>query len=303
MEQQITDHVVMIRPAAFGYNPETAVNNSFQQDAAIAQVARKAQDEFDRMVEILRTEGVIVTVFDDSPDPVKPDAIFPNNWLSMHADGSIVTYPMFAPVRRLERSVAILDLLGKHHTITQWARFEEHEANHVFLEGTGSLVLDRVNRIAYACISPRTDVAVLNEWCEFMQYTPFPFHASFGGQPVYHTNVLMAIGEGIVIVGLAIVDEREQPALLASLIQHGRNVVQLTGDQIGAFAGNMLALRNAKGEQVMVMSAKAYSCLTMEQIRTIEKHARVIAIDVGTIERVGGGSVRCMLAENFLPSI
>jgi hypothetical protein len=303
MEQQITDHVLMIRPAAFGYNPETAVNNTFQHDDVLEQVALKAQDEFDRMVESLRNAGVTVTVFEDTSDPVKPDAVFPNNWLSMHADGRIVTYPMYAPLRRVERSEALLDMLTQQYAITQWARFEAHEANHVFLEGTGSLVLDRVNRIAYACLSPRTDPGVLQEWCDLMQYTPFEFHAFFAGQPVYHTNVLMAIGEGIVVVGLDVIEKSEQTGLLASLESGGREVVLLTAEQIGSFAGNMLAVHNANGEQLMIMSSTAYGSLHEEQIRAIEKYARIVAVDVRTIEHVGGGSVRCMLAENFLPPI
>jgi hypothetical protein len=210
---------------------------------------------------------------------------------------------MFSPARRAERNDQLLFILGKQHTITQWVMYDHHEAEGRYLEGTGSLVLDRVHRIAYACLSPRTDSVVLEEWCGFMGYTPFVMHAYFDGQPIYHTNVMMAIGAGIAVVGLEVVDAQEQQSLLHSLQISGREVVPLSASQIGSFAGNMLAVHNDKGEQLMVMSVTAKSSLSEEQLERIRRHARIVAVDVPTIERVGGGSVRCMLAENFLPPI
>ena len=300
-EKQITDQIIMIRPAAFGFNVETAASNTFQQQSDDELVSTRALAEFDNMVATLRKEGVDVTVIEDMPVPQKPDAVFPNNWISFHADGTLVTYPMQSALRRLERRDDIIHVLTKDYRLTQHIAFEGNEAVHAYLEGTGSLVLDRVNRIAYACISPRTDERVLQEWCEKMNYTSFTFHASYAGQAIYHTNVMMAIGDGIAVVGLTVVEQGKQKALQQSLEKTGHVLVLLTPDQIGAFAGNMLGVHNAKGEQLMVMSATAHHSLTESQLHQIGQFARIVVVDVSTIEHVGGGSVRCMMAENFLP--
>lgn len=295
----------MVRPAAFGYNVETAANNTFQHmpQAGQAEIKAKALQEFDTLVEKLRTEGVDVTVIEDTAHPVKPDAVFPNNWISFHTDGTIATYPMFSPLRRQERNEHIIDQLRERFAVNNIIQFEEFESSNKFLEGTGSMVLDRVHKIAYACISPRTDPEVLNVWCERMGYLPFSFIATFDGQDIYHTNVMMAIGDGLSVVCLDVVEVGKRQALRDHLASFGRDVVVLRAEQIGTFAGNMLAIRNDKGEQLMVMSLSADRSLDAEQRAMIEQHARIVSGDVHTIESIGGGSVRCMIAENFLSHI
>lgn len=295
----------MIRPAAFGFNSQTAENNTFQQVSALDQqeMRQRAVKEFDDLVRKLRAEGVNVKVFEDTPDPVKPDAIFPNNWVSFHADGRIVTYPMYSPLRRLERRNDILLKVAEDFGFEEKVDLEDYEDESLFLEGTGSMVLDRVHKIAYACLSPRTDRTVLEKWCEIMDYTPFTFKAKFDGKDIYHTNVMMAIGEGIAIVCFDVVEEDRRKEFYDRLQSTGHEIVMLSEEQVGSFAGNMLAVRNKKGEQLMVMSGSAYKSLFPDQIQMIEKYARIIHSDVDTIETIGGGSVRCMIAENFLPHL
>ncbi len=303
MSAQTTSKIIMVRPAAFGYNTETAANNTFQHvpDMDNEVVKKLAIEEFDRLVGLLTAEGVDVNVIQDSAVPVTPDAIFPNNWISFHEDGTIVTYPMFASLRRQERREEIIQDLESDYTILQRLDFERHEAQDLFLEGTGSMVLDRVNRIAYACLSPRTDPTILDKWCRMMDYTPFTFIARYHEQEIYHTNVMMAIGDGISLACFEVIEAPLGEELSAHLASYGREVVTLRADQIGSFAGNMLAIRNTSGEQLMVMSRAAHQSLDADQLTIIERHARIVSSDVHTIETIGGGSVRCMIAENFLP--
>jgi hypothetical protein len=305
VDLQTTSDLIMIRPAAFGFNSQTAENNTFQQVSALDQqeMRQRAVKEFDDLVRKLRAEGVNVKVFEDTPDPVKPDAIFPNNWVSFHADGRIVTYPMYSPLRRLERRNDILLKVAEDFGFEEKVDLEDYEDESLFLEGTGSMVLDRVHKIAYACLSPRTDRTVLEKWCEIMDYTPFTFKAKFDGKDIYHTNVMMAIGEGIAIVCFDVVEEDRRKEFYDRLQSTGHEIVMLSEEQVGSFAGNMLAVRNKKGEQLMVMSGSAYKSLFPDQIQMIEKYARIIHSDVDTIETIGGGSVRCMIAENFLPHL
>jgi hypothetical protein len=306
MSLQTTSRILMVRPAAFGYNIETAANNTFQHVPELGQEVVKslAIEEFDKLVNILVAEGVDVNVIQDTPVPVTPDAIFPNNWISFHEDGTVVTYPMYAGLRRLERREEIIGDLEKDFGIFQRLDFERHEAHDLFLEGTGSMVLDRVNKIAYACLSPRTDPTVLAKWCDMMDYTPFSFKAIFHKQEIYHTNVMMAIGDGVSVVCLDVIEPSSmRETLREHLASFDREVVILRPDQIDSFAGNMLAIRNHAGEQLMVMSKAAHRSLDQDQVATIERHARIISSDVHTIESIGGGSVRCMIAENFLPPI
>jgi hypothetical protein len=302
MAHQTTSRIIMVRPAAFGFNAETAANNTFQHmpDADQEVVKALAIKEFDQLADLLAAEGVDVRVIQDTSSPVTPDAIFPNNWISFHEDGTVVTYPMFAHIRRLERREEVINDLNDEFEILQRLDFEQYEAKDLFLEGTGSMVLDRVNRIAYACISPRTDLSILTKWCAMMDFTPFSFIAMHGGQEIYHTNVMMAIGDGVSVVCLDVVEASRQQALYDHLSSFGREVVKLRKDQIDSFAGNMLAIRNAKGEQLMVMSKSAHLSLDNEQVEAIQRHARIVSGDVHTIETIGGGSVRCMIAENFL---
>lgn len=305
MSTQTTSDLILIRPAAFGFNAQTATNNTFQKTPILNQqeIRQRVLKEFDDLVAKLKHEGLNVRVFNDSPDPVKPDAIFPNNWVSFHDDGRIVTYPMYSPLRRLERRNDILIRITEDFEFNEKVDLEDYEDESLYLEGTGSMVLDREHRIAYACLSQRTDPFVLEKWCEIMNYTPFTFHATYDGQDIYHTNVMMAIGEGIAVVGLDVVESGKRNELRYHLASHGHDVVELTEAQIGSFAGNMLAVRNKKGEQLMVMSGNAYRSLRDDQIKAIEKHARIVYSDVDTIESIGGGSVRCMIAENFLPHL
>ena len=295
----------MIRPAAFGYNSQTAENNTFQHKPQMDQkvISQQALKEFDELVKKLRAEGVNVKVFEDTADPVKPDAIFPNNWVSFHDDGRIVTYPMYSPLRRLERRNDILIRIAEDFGFEEKVDLEDYEEESLFLEGTGSMVLDRTNKIAYACLSPRTNPEVLEKWCEAMDYRSFTFAAKFDGQDIYHTNVMMAIGDGIALVCIDVVEESKREEFHELLASTGHEIVMLSEAQVGSFAGNMLAIRNKKGEQLMVMSGAAFRSLLPDQISLIEKHARIVYSDVGTIESVGGGSVRCMIAENFLPHL
>lgn len=305
MSRQTTSRVIMVRPAAFGFNVETAENNTFQHqpDQSTSDWSALAIQEFDRMVDRLRQEGVDVMIVQDTPEPVKPDAVFPNNWISFHEDGTIVTYPMYAPLRRLERRDEIVEQVMRTFQVYQEIALERNESRNLFLEGTGSMVLDREGRIAYACISPRTDKTLLEHWCRLLDYEPFSFEAILDGQPIYHTNVMMAIGDGIAVVCLDVVVGVDRDRLEASLHASGRDVVVIDPGQVKSFAGNMMALRNQKGEQLMAMSASASQCLDAAQKATIERHARIISLEVHHIETIGGGSVRCMIAENFLPQI
>lgn len=300
--QQTTSHILMIRPAAFGYNQETAANNSFQsmpgEDAGTLQ--QQAVKEFDAFVERLRNEGVNVNVIDDTPTPAKPDAVFPNNWISFHQRGTLITYPMYSPARRPERNETIIHQIENQYEIKHRLQFEDKEATQQFLEGTGSMVLDRVNRIAYACISPRTDKSLFETWCNKMNYQPHNFHAIINDVPVYHTNVILAIGSKLIIACLdSVPDEAERVALRGSLEEY-HELLEITIDQANSFAGNMLALQNREGEELMIMSRSALDSLTEQQKSAIQQHARIVASPLPTIEKAGGGSARCMIAEIFL---
>lgn len=304
-EPQIAPAVLMIRPVRFFANPETRASNAFQRDdlalAVAAQQARAAA-EFEGLAAALRAAGVAVHAFDDTPEPATPDAIFPNNWVSFHADGRVVLYPMLAPNRRAERRPELLAALRGAYAVAEVVDLTHHEAAGRFLEGTGSLVLDRPGRVAYACRSPRTHEAVLAEFAARLGYAVVAFDA-FGpdAAPIYHTNVLMAVGEGFAVIGAEAIPAEQRGEVLTRLAASGREVVALTPAQLGAFAGNMLALRAADGGQVLAMSARAEACLTPDQRAVLARHARVVAAPVPTIEDCAGGSVRCMLAEVFLP--
>lgn len=295
----------MVRPAHFGYNHETAENNAFQSenpDLTPEQVQAKAVREFDEFVSRLRQAGVNVHVADDTASPLKPDAVFPNNWVTFHQDGTVATYPMHAPTRRHERREEILDSLANRFEVHQRIRFEDAESEQLFLEGTGSLILDRPNRIAYACLSPRTDERVLDRFCERMGYKQMAFTAlDPKGQPIYHTNVMMALGLDFVVICLeAVPDQREREQLLSHFKATHKAVIEITMQQMLAFAGNMLQVRNQAGEPYVVMSEQAYESLRPEQVRQLEAHTKVLHSPLYTIEQHGGGSARCMMAEIFL---
>jgi len=308
-ESQSAASVLMVRPARFAYNPQTAASNAFQH--APDAKAREHEDlqalalrEFDALTAQLARAGVRVIVADDTPDPAKPDAVFPNNWVSFHADGTVVLYPMLAPNRRLERREEVvrrvIDAGGLRSSRTVDLSHREDEGK--YLEGTGSLVLDRVRRIAYAGLSPRTDLDVLGEFAQQLDYELATFEAVDGaGRAVYHTNVVMALGAAFAVVcGPAITELKSRDALYERLRASGHEVLEISLAQMHEFAGNLLELA-PQGSNVIAISSTAWRSLHAPQRRMLEKHGEVIAADVPVIERFGGGSVRCMLAEVHLP--
>lgn len=305
-EAQSTHHVLMIRPTRFAGNVQTAESNRFQNldTPQTEQDQMQACEEFEGLVSALQDAGVHTHVFDDTLEPHKPDSIFPNNWVSFHADGSAVLYPMQAPNRRLERRMDVLQSLSAQgFRIARTFDLTAHEQHERYLEGTGSLVLDRLNRIAYACVSPRTDLDVLGDFSQQLDYELVTFEAyDSGDAPIYHTNVLMCIGTRFAVVCTAVIAAHERAGVLDMLRGTGRTVIEITAEQMYAFAGNMLELRNARGELLIALSSSALAALGAEQRATLTELAGpLISAPIPTIERLGGGSVRCMLAEIFLP--
>ena len=302
-DSQSAAAVFMMRPARFGFNAETAASNAFQHASAESpQTAALA--EFDAVACALRAAGVEVIVAEDSPQPHKPDAIFPNNWVSFHRDGTVVLYPMCAPNRRAERREEVVEAVVRRggFRVSRTVDLSHREAQGQYLEGTGSLVLDRVSRVAYACLSPRTDLDALGEFAQRLDYDLVAFDASDeAGRPVYHTNVLMAIGASFAVVcSEAIDDPKRRAQVLAGLAATGHEVVEITRGQMHAFAGNCLELSTPRGPAVAI-SATAWDALGGAQRRALERHAMPLRVAVPTVERVGGGGVRCMLAEIHLP--
>ena len=303
-DRQCADAVLMIRPARFGANPETAESNRFQQGSAGTDAPEAARREFDGLVARLREAGVLVEVAEDTPDPAKPDACFPNNWVSFHDDGSVVLYPMMAPSRRAERRAEpVAQLRDAGFRVERTIDLSPWEARGEFLEGTGSLVLDRCHRIAYACRSPRTTAGALADFARRLGYRAVVFDAlGPDGRPAYHTNVLMAIGERFAVVcDQAIPDPDERAAVLRELQEAAHDPISISIAEMNAFAGNLLALRSADGSPVIAMSDTAWRSLAPARQRELERHGRIVTAPIPTIERHGGGSVRCMIAEVFLP--
>lgn len=300
----------MIRPVAFRMNEQTAVNNYYQKvlDGLLpATVNAKAQQEFDAFVEKLTAVGVDVTVVDDTLNPDTPDSIFPNNWISFHENGDVALYPMFAENRRQERREEILDLLEEKgfviHNIIDYTSAEE---DGFFLEGTGSLLLDRANAKTYCALSPRADEELFIEFCEDFDYAPVIFEAfqtvDSERKLIYHTNVMMCLGETFaVICSDCIDDKKERKMVLDNLKENGKEIILITEAQMNNFAGNMLEIRGANDKRYLVMSAAAHQSLTPKQIEQLEKHAEILSSSLDTIEACGGGSARCMMAEIFLP--
>jgi hypothetical protein len=306
-EPQLTSTVLMIRPAAFESNPQTAASNRFQgrnKGSAEEQQAAAVQ-EFDALAKALRDAGVEVIVVEDTAEPHTPDSIFPNNWISTHADGRVVLYPMEAENRRTERRVDIVERLHSEYgrQVAEVIDLSGHEDGGHFLEGTGSMVLDRANRVAYACLSTRTHLDPLGDFAQRLDYDVVAFDAlDRDGAPIYHTNVLMCIGDGIaVICDQAIVRDEQREAVISRLGETGHAIVSLDYAQLEAFAGNMLELVNASGERVLAMSRQAYDALTEEQRATLAQGRRIVSVPIDNIESAAGGSVRCMLAEIHLP--
>jgi hypothetical protein len=292
----------MIRPVNFSFNAETAVNNAFQIPAADAGAQERALAEFEGFVKVLRDNGVDVLVINDTPEPYTPDSIFPNNWVSFHEDGQVCLYPMYAVNRRLERKPGVIQELRRRFTINATLDFSGYEKEGLYLEGTGSMVLDRDHKIAYACLSPRTDKKVLQDFSEKMGYTPEVFTSVDNrGRPIYHTNVMMCVADRYVVVcldSLPVTGEREH--LLATIRASGKEYIEISLEQMNHFAGNMLQVHNAGGEKLLVMSTQAYESLSPAQIARLSSFNRIIHSPLTTIETNGGGSARCMMAEVHL---
>ncbi|CAM1341832.1 Amidinotransferase [Tenacibaculum aestuarii] len=300
----------MVRPASFRMNEQTAVNNYYQQELSgmlPASINAKAQEEFDAFVEKLRAVGVEVVVIEDTKEPDTPDALFPNNWISFHENGDVAIYPMFAENRRLERREDVLEILEeKGFSIENVIDYSEAEEEEIFLEGTGSMILDRQNRKAYCALSPRADEELFIEFCEDFEFTPVIFEANqtVEGQreAIYHTNVMMCVAETFAVVCLdSIDDKKEKKNLLKHLKSDKKEVIAISEEQVTQFAGNMLQVRGNNNERYLVMSTSAYESLTNQQLKNLEKHTKILHSSLQTIETCGGGSARCMMAEVFLP--
>jgi hypothetical protein len=306
---QTTNTILMIRPVNFRMNEQTAVNNYFQVEVDLtdSQINTKAQEEFDVFVSKLRAVGVNVIVEDDVEINDSPDSIFPNNWVSFHQNGDVGLYPMFAVNRRRERREAILTRLeDEGFLIENIIDYTSAEADNIFLEGTGSILLDRVNRKAYCALSPRADEELFIEFCEDFEYTPIVFTAfqTFEGErlPIYHTNVMMCMGETFSVICLdSIDDKKERKNVIQHLKQDHKEIIEISEAQMHQFAGNMLQVKGKNDKRYLVMSKAAYDSLTPAQIARIEKHSEILSSSLKTIETCGGGSARCMMAEVFLP--
>ena len=308
MKKQITNTVLMVRPVRFRMNEETVVNNYFQEEMDLKneEINRQAQQEFDAFVHKLREVGVKVIGVDDIYEQNTPDSVFPNNWITFHQNGNVAIYPMFAENRRRERREDILDKVEEDgFLIENVYDYTDAEQENIFLEGTGAMVLDRVHRKAYCALSPRADEELFIEFCEDFEYTPVIFKAyqKVDGKqvPIYHTNVMMALGEDFAIVCLdTITDKSERKNLLHHLKEDKKEIISITPEQMCQYAGNMLQVQG-KDSTYLVMSDTAYNALTPQQIQTIEKYTQILHSNLETIETCGGGSARCMLAEVFNP--
>jgi hypothetical protein len=309
--QQITNTILMVRPVQFRMNEQTAVNNYFQEDIdkKNIEINSLAQKEFDEFVDKLKAVGINVIVVNDKIETDTPDSIFPNNWVSFHENGDVGLYPMFAKNRRLERREDILETLEeKGFTINNIVDYTSAEDEGVFLEGTGSLILDRVNRKAYCALSPRANEDLFIEFCEDFEYTPIIFTANQTVEgkrkPIYHTNVMMCLGETFAVICLSSIDDKkERKNVITSLKEDGKIIIDITETQVNQFAGNMLQIKGANNTSYLVMSQSAYNALTTEQIKILERHASLLSSNLNTIETCGGGSARCMMAEVFLPKV
>lgn len=305
MSRQTTDHLLLIRPANFGRNSHTVADNSFQDDLAASEydrIAAQARDEFDQFVKELTRAGINTTVVEDLLEPVTPDAVFCNNWFSTHDDGLVVTYPIYWPQRRPERRTDILELLAERFKVNRTLILDHWEDDGRYLESTGSLVLDRVNRIAFACLSNRCEENAVRDWCVAMDYKPITFRATDAkGQIVYHNNVIMSIGTWLVPICLeAIADPVERAKVREAILLTGKRILELSHEQVEHFAGNMLEVDSSAGP-VWVMSSQAYRALSVEQRAYLTADGvRIVHSELETIETYGGGSARCMVGEIYL---
>ena len=304
---QTASTVLMVEPIAFGYNAQTAENNYFQVEQKDADIQTKALEEFNSFVDKLKSKGINVITVKDTLDPHTPDSIFPNNWVSFHSDGKVVLYPMFAPNRRVERRSDILEILkDSGFEITEIDDLSHFEDQDKFLEGTGSMIFDHDNNIAYGSVSLRLDEELFRQFCQKFGFRPVVFHSyqNAGGErlPIYHTNVMMCVADQFVVICLDCIDDELEREKVQEVIKStGKEIIEISEDQLQQFAGNMLQVQNEAGDKFLVMSESAYKSLTPAQIQNIEKYCEIIYSDLNTIETNGGGSARCMLAEVFLP--
>ena len=300
---QTTSHILMIRPVNFAFNLETAANNTFQVRNDANDVQKSALKEFDDFVALLRENGVDVLVVEDTPHPHTPDSIFPNNWVSFHGDGTLLLYPMFAPSRRAERKEHVLQKIYERFRINTKIDLSLYEKSNLYLEGTGSMVLDRENKIAFACLSPRTSKKVLDDFCNRMNYEPVSFNAvDSTGLPIYHTNVMMCVADRYVVICLDAINNADERARVTEAVENtGKEIINISYQQLNAFAGNMLQIESSDGEKLLVMSTQAYQSLTEKQVQKLNTYNRIIDAPLSVIEANGGGSARCMMAEVHLP--
>lgn len=293
----------MVRPVNFTFNAQTAVNNAFQVAGKDAGVQAEAIKEFDSFVEKLQSKNIDVIVVPDTHEPHTPDSIFPNNWISFHDDGSMILYPMFAHNRRLERKPAVLQEIKNKFTVNNIFDLTRYEEQNKFLEGTGSMVLDRDKRIAYACLSPRTDKELFNQFCNEMKFYGVSFNAiDKKGKTIYHTNVMMCVADRYIVICLECIgDKAEKETVEATIKNSGKDLIEISMDQMNRFAGNMLQVNNSTGEKFLVMSTQAYNSLTPAQLKKLQSYNKILHSSLNTIETNGGGSARCMMAEIHLP--
>ncbi len=305
MSKQYTSNLMMVRPASFQFNYETAVSNAFQKSLdglTEDEIKQNAIEEFDAYVAKLRANNINVIVIQDTKTPAKPDAIFPNNWISMHENGNVFLFPMNTENRRLEVRPEIIDELRTSFTINNVNDLTAAVNNNIFLEGTGSIIFDHLHEIAYACLSPRTDKNLFINYCKTIGYEAVHFtSADENDNLVYHTNVMLTIGDTFAVICLeSIKDKNEQTYVKEKLANTGHEIIDITFEQMNAFAGNMLQVQNKDGKTFLVMSETSFKSLTDEQIAQIENHTSILHVSIPTIETIGGGSARCMLAEIYL---
>lgn len=302
--QQTTSKILLVKPTGFGFNEQTAVSNTFQSrvGASLETIRNSALNEFENFVHGLRKNQIEVLVFEDGDIPEKPDAVFPNNWISMHEDGTVILYPMQAANRRPERSEKLIENIKRNFEVKRILDLSFYENENRFLEGTGSIVFDHENRKAFACLSPRTDLEIVHRLCSELKYDAIVFNAvDQNDVPIYHTNVMMAIAPRFAVICLeSIADKDERQLVTTSLKTTGHEIVDISFSQMNSFAGNMLAVQNKEGKPFLIMSQSAFDSLNTNQMTALKAHCTLLPLDVRTIETVEGGSARCMMAEIFL---
>ena len=295
----------MVRPAAFGYNKESASSNLFQQQSTLSaeEINRRAQAEFDEVVQVFLEADVDLSIVHDTPEPIKPDAIFPNNWLGMLHFGHVHLFPMLAKNRRAERRDEIIEQINQKFVINSITNWTDGEKSDLFLEGTGSMVFDHQNRIAFACLSDRTFSGLLMQFCDTINYKEVSFYASdWQGNAIYHTNVMMSIGESFALYCADVIqDQNEREMVRSKLEELGKEIILITVEQMNSFAGNILQFKNKKNQKCIAISKSAFDSLDEVQVKLLSKHGALLVVSIPTIESVGGGSIRCMMAEVFLP--